>query len=63
MRDAGCRMPLTALRWEVQGGADALVKPFVALSGAVGLVGVKGSAATPGAVVLLFYTVKLVRYT
>ena len=56
-------MPLTALRWEVQSGADALAKPFVALSGAVGLVGVKASTATPGAVVLLFYTVKLVRYT
>lgn len=56
-------MPLTALRWEVQGGADAVAKPFVALSGLVGLVGVKASAVTPSAVVRRLYTVKLVRYT
>ena len=56
-------MPLTALRWEVHGGAGALAKPLVALSGAVGLVGVKARAARPSVVVLLFYTVKLVRYT
>ena len=56
-------MPLTALRWEVQGGADALAKPFVALSSAVGLVGLKAGAARPSAVVRQLYTVKLVRYT
>ncbi len=56
-------MQVAALRWVVHGAANAVAKPFVARCGAVGLGGLKASAARSSAVVRQLYTVKLVRYT